>query len=330
MRILITGGSGFIGTHLARDLAGRGHEVCVLDLTAPRIAVDDVDYVLGDVRNKKDLLHRLKGVDAVYHLAAIVSVPLCQADPIESYRTNTLATAMLLDCVCEEMERTHRPIRVFFSSTSAVYGNLSQRVPIQEDGVSCLPISFYGAQKLASETAIRMFHCHHGVPAMIFRLFNVYGPGQRSDSSYSGVITLFRDAAEKNGVLELHGDGSQVRDFVAIQDVVRAFSQALVLGIDRFTAEPINIGSGRPISIRELALLVGAFAGRSLDLRQVGKRSGDIDYSCANVALAAKNLGWEVQVGLTEGLKDLFIESESAWVRPRQRAFSVVGDSIRN
>jgi UDP-glucose 4-epimerase len=165
---------------------------------------------------------------------------------------------------------------------------------------------------------------------MIFRLFNVYGSSQASNSSYTGVIAACLNAVNQTGFFNIHGDGTQERDFLSVQDLVRALVLALDLGLEQFTAEPINLGSGRVVTIRELALLIQVLARKSIKLYHTEARQADIKYSCANTQRAREILGWEAKVTLSEGLSELFNKSSSDLIPKRTRAFAVVGDTVRN
>lgn len=306
MRVLVTGGSGFIGTHLCRALRHRGYEVRVLDLAAPVHPVSGVHYAKGDVRNPPDIEAVIGGIDAVFHLAALVSVPLCQELPVLSYQTNVAATAILLDVVRREMQRQRKPIRFIFSSTSAVYGNPNAFTPAREDeSLPLNPLSFYGTQKFSSEQAIRMFHLHYKIPALVYRLFNVYGPGQNPKSPYAGVISIFSDSIASGQDLKLNGGGEQVRDFVSIHDVVRCLCDALPHDLALYNALPINLGSGQGITIRDLALMMIDISRQPVDLQIAPERRGDIRYSSADIQRALDWFGWRPRISLREGLQEM-------------------------
>ena len=163
----------------------------------------------------------MEGSDVVYHLAATVSVPLCQKDPVDSYSNNFQATLGLLELIRERRVRDGKAIRFAFASTAAVYGARGDDGrALREDDIAQEFMSFYAAQKHASEQAIRLYRTAHGIPAWIFRFFNVFGPGEDPKSPYSGVITVFARLAREGQPLPLHGGGAQTRDFISVHDVV--------------------------------------------------------------------------------------------------------------
>jgi UDP-glucose 4-epimerase len=300
--ILVTGGSGFIGTHLVRALAQAGHEVTVLDLKAPALSVRGVKYLVGDVREDRDLARLVPSVDAVYHLAAIVSVPECQADPLGSFETNTRATLKILELI-----RKSKRARFIFASSSAVYGDLGHQNPIAETTPLTEPASFYGAQKLTSEQWVRLYAKTHGIRGTVFRFFNVYGSGQKADSPYSGVISLFVKRLRDGQPLLLNGGGEQTRDFVAVADVVSALVRALSTeNAEVLAGAPLNLGSGSATRIKELAELLASFSERRPVIESAPARSGDILYSCADIARAERELAWRPQVKLAHGLRELW------------------------
>ena len=306
-KILVTGGSGFIGTHLCRELVDQGYYVRVLDIRPPRFQVPEVHYEFGDVRNPKNIARAVEDIEAVFHLAAMVSVPLCQENPVESYQVNLLSTIAVLEALVNERNRIERPIRFIFSGSSVVYGNLGQESrAISESDPTDKPQSFYGAQKLASEQATQLFQRHFNIPSVIFRFFNVYGPGMDPSSPYSGVISVFAQALSAGAPIRIHGDGSQTRDFVSVHDVVGACLDALSLPSSECDANPINLGSGEKSSILELAQEMILRTNRPAQIQNTSGRAGDVKHSLANVERAKKILKWEPQIKLTQGLAELF------------------------
>ncbi|MEW6055588.1 MAG: NAD-dependent epimerase/dehydratase family protein [Bdellovibrionota bacterium] len=305
-KVLVTGGSGFIGTHLCRQLTQEGHEVRVLDLVSAKTPVKGVQYEKGDVRIPKDLSRLVDGVDAVYHLAAMVSVPLCQEQPIESYETNLLATCRVLEAVKSESQKRGKRVRMVFAGSSVVYGNLTQEGEARsETSQLAWPPSFYGAQKLGSEHTISLYHQNHGIPAVVFRFFNVFGPGQDPKSPYSGVISIFSTAIKERKPMKLNGGGAQTRDFVSVHDVARALRMALTLDESRCDANAINLGTGKSITIRGLAEEMSLAANQELLIENTPPRSGDVVHSRADIGRANEILNWSPQVDLRTGLAEL-------------------------
>lgn len=296
MKILVTGGAGFIGTHLCRALVRAGHSVRVLDIKSPKNRVPKVKYVRGDVRIEKDVKRALLGVGAVYHLAAIASIPLCEQEPLESTQTNLASTALIL-------ENLKPSTRFIFSSTSAVYGNSGKKNKSHKEDARLPKFeSFYAAQKYGSEMLIRRFHESHGIPAVVFRFFNVYGPGQDPKSSYTGVITAFSEAIRRGQPLRLNGGGLQTRDFVSVHDVVRGLVLALRCPEKMCNGDPMNLGTGRAITIRELAETMIRVRGASVAMNKAPWRAGDVMHSCANIGRAGRVLKWKPEVSLAQGL----------------------------
>ena len=252
--ILITGGAGFIGSHLARLLAKEGHSVHVLDLRDPEKPITGVQYTKGDVRNAPLLHSLMKECHAVYHFAATVSIPLCQKDPLESTSNNFTATLIVLEEARKILEATKKKIRVIFASTAALYGDKGNdgRALKEEDAATHF-LSYYAAQKMASEQMIYLYNRTHSIPCVIFRFFNVFGPGQDPTSPYSGVITVFNRFIQERKPLPLNGGGTQTRDFISVHDLVRGCADALDLSDDACDAMAMNLGTGHSITIELLA-----------------------------------------------------------------------------
>lgn len=303
LKILVTGGAGFIGTHLCRALVHEGHAVTVLDIVSTREIVPSVKYLQGDVRDLVSVENALADSDAVFHLAAMVSVPLCQDQPAQSYQTNLIGTANVLEAVRKQGKKT----RVVFASSAAVYGHSGDRPePVSESRPLAAPLSFYAAQKLASEQMLALYHKTHQIPAVVFRFFNVFGPGQDPSSPYSGVISIFASQILGDAPIQLNGGGAMTRDFVSVHDIVRALLKALDLSEPKCDGCPINLGSGLSTSIRELAKIMMRAAGRKVELVEAPARFGDIQHSLADISRARDVLGWTPQTTLESGLNELF------------------------
>lgn len=298
--ILITGGSGFIGTHLCRRLVGQGCRVRVLDLKGPDSAVQGVEYRQGDVRSDDQVSEAMRGVEAVYHLAARVSVPLCQSDPIGSYETNHAGTLKVL----EAARRSGRP-RVIFASSAAVYGDQGREGRGLGEELPTLPLSFYGAQKASAEQALRQYALHAGVPSISFRFFNVFGEGQDPASPYSGVVSVFARRALLGEPLSVYGSGNQTRDFVAVEDVAEACFRVLGLPAEKLVGQAVNLGTGGVLTVKEIAQAIRGAARSSSEIRSEPARAGDIAHSCADIRRARELLGWSPQRGLLEELAGL-------------------------
>lgn len=301
---LVTGGAGFIGTHLCRALISAGKSVRSLDIADPSAPVAGVEYRRGDVRDKDTVIQAVRDCESVFHLAAMVSVPECQDQPIESTRTNLLGTVNVLSAIQAEKGRTGRAVRIVFASSSAVYGDEGNSgLPLEESLKLPAARSYYGSQKRASEEAIAIHRSIHRTPGVVFRFFNVYGPGQKDDSPYSGVISLFAKQLRGGLPLKLNGGGSQTRDFVFVADLVAACLRGLEIPEYACDASPINLGSGRAISISQLARTMIQISGRRVPTEIAPSRSGDILHSCASIARAKQCLSWEPAASLEQGLE---------------------------
>jgi UDP-glucose 4-epimerase len=297
MRVLITGGAGFLGSALANRLAGQGHTVLVLDdLTAgdPRRLAPDVLLTRGDVRDVPKLWTLLQGVDCVYHLAARVRVPESIHYPSDYNAVNVGGTVAVMEAVRDTGVR-----RVVFASSGALYGEQQQQ-PISETQAA-KPNSPYGVSKIAAEYYVSTLGRLYDIETVALRIFNAYGPGQELPPSYPPVIPQLLRQAESGGSIVIFGDGSQTRDFVFLDDVL----DALVLAATKDDAnrQTINIGSGREISINELAQCVAKVTGKRVNVLHNQSQSGGVSRLVADVTLARALLGWAPRTELGEGLR---------------------------
>jgi UDP-glucose 4-epimerase len=306
--ILVTGGAGFVGTHLSRKLIEQGYSVRVLDLRNPTTVVPGVEYVQGDVRDAALLDKLVSGVSTVYHLAATVSVPLCQKDPIDSYSNNFTATLMVLEAIRKHSAGKAAPIRLVFASTAALYGSMGDDGrALREADVASEFFSFYAAQKHASEKAIELYRSCFGIPAVVYRFFNIFGPGQDPSSPYSGVITIFAKFAREGKAMPLNAGGIQTRDFISVYDIANACAKALELPESKWDAKPMNLGTGSKITVRKLAEMIREISGTASEIVNAPPRDGDVIHSCANIDRAREVIGFkpahDLKTGLTELLK---------------------------
>lgn len=303
-RILVTGGAGFIGSHVVDRFVDRGCSVIVIDnLSTGKLSnieehVNDglVDFVEADIRNQDAIRKYLGDVNTVVHSAAIVSVQLSMENPRLTYEINVEGTLGLLElCVSSGVNR------IVFISSSSVYGS-PRYLPIDENHPTC-PISPYASSKLEGERCCQKFSDQSGLETVILRLFNVYGPRQ-IPNEYSGVITKFMEFAEKGEPLTIYGDGSQTRDFVHVTDVAGAI---LKLIKDDCDGEIFNIGCGKAVSINDLANTIMRVSRRKCELRYEPAKKGDIMHSVADLSKAKKTFGYAAKIGLEEGLQDLLL-----------------------
>lgn len=296
---LVTGGCGFIGSHLTDALLEDGHAVTILDdLSTGRLEnkPERARLVIGDVADADAVRHAMDGVDGVFHLAAVASVQRSKERWADTHRTNVGGAVTVF-----EVARTIRdgaPVPVVYASSAAVYGD-SPDTPLGEDCVP-QPRSAYGVDKLGCELHARVAWEIHNVPTVGFRFFNVYGPRQNPLSPYSGVISIFARRVARGEEVEIHGNGEQVRDFVYVADVVR-FLMASMAGRPQ-GAVVYNLCTGRPTSILVLLDVLQELCGkRARRLHRPG-RAGDIRISIGDPARARAAFGMTCRTGLLEGL----------------------------
>jgi UDP-glucose 4-epimerase len=294
-RVLVTGGAGFVGGHLVDALVEDAEVVVLDDLSAgSRDRVHSAATLIeGDIRDRETVESAMAGADVVFHLAGMVSVSASTADPVASQSANVDGTVTVLD-VARQTDT-----RVVAASSAAVYGH-PETVPISEDA-DLSPTSPYGVDKLALDHYTRLFADLYDLPTVALRYFNIYGPGQPEDG-YSGVVNTFLEQAESGAPLTVHGDGSQVRDFVHVSDVVRA--NLLAANTDH-TGRAFNVGTGRRTSVADLAETVKEVVDDDPSVTHVGSRPGDIEESVADLTNVRERLGYEPRVTLADGLSTL-------------------------
>jgi UDP-glucose 4-epimerase len=305
--VLVTGGAGFIGSHLVRHLLAEGYKVRVLDTLDAGLAnlegLDLVDVVHGDVCSQGDVSDAMREIHAVFHLAAIASVERSRSDPIATLAVNAHGTANVMQAAVK-----NRVFAVVYSSSAAVYGD--QQRTSSED-LEPRPISVYGYSKLLSEKiALAYVRPSQGVRVLALRYFNVFGPRQKADTVYSSVIPIFIEHALKGTVATIYGDGLQTRDFLHVDDVAKANLCALKSSASGLA---INIASGRSHTLLQLVEAIAIVTGRPLKTRFEPPREGDIRRSQADIALAATALGFRPTVSFVEGLRKTIEESLSSY-----------------
>jgi len=306
-RALVTGGAGFIGSHLTDALVESGCQVTVLDnlSTGHRSNIehlgDRIDFVHGDIRDAALLDRVVDGCEVAFHQAAVVSVTQSVEDPPHSCEVNDLGTVRVLDACRRAGVR-----RVVMASSSAVYGD-DPCLPKTEDMAS-MPLSPYAVQKLTGEFYASVFGQLYGLETVCLRYFNVFGPRQDPSSPYSGVISIFMTKAAAGQAPTIYGDGGQTRDFVYVKDVVRANLAAA--GKAEAAGKVFNVGRGESIRIRELWDLIGEIAGNDLQPAFAPPRPGDIRDSVSDIEAIRRELAFAPKVDLRRGL-----EKTLAWVR---------------
>ncbi len=303
-RYLVTGGAGFIGSHLCDALLAAGHEVRVLDdLSTGRRGnlAPGIELVVGDVGDTDAIVASLDGVAGCFHLAAVASVERCLRDWPGTHRVNLSATVGVLDAI----RRLPAPVPFVYASSAAVYGHCD-RLPITEDAAT-RPLSAYGADKLGCEHHARVAGHVFGIPTVGLRFFNVYGPRQDPRSPYSGVISIFCDRLRRGDPVELFGDGGQTRDFVFVADVVAALLAAMARPSEAAAlahGAVFNVCTGRPTSVRGLAETIAGLLGRRAILQDRPPRAGEIRDSVGSPARARAALGLHDPRPLTDGLAE--------------------------
>lgn len=296
---LVTGGSGFIGSHVVDELLARGHGVKVLDnfSTGRRQnmehVAEHVELVEGDVRSYERANTAVKGVDVVIHLAALPSVPRSVQDPLTTTEVNVTGT---LNVLLAARDRDVR--RVVLASSSSVYG-ANDFLPKHEELIPH-PISPYGVSKLAAEQYAMAFHAVYGLETAALRYFNVFGPRQDPNSQYSGVVALFLRLAVEGGRPTVCGDGTQTRDFTYVANVVAA--TLLAASAPAASGSVLNIGCGASYSVLDLLAAVERASGRSLEPVFGPVRPGDVRHSFANIDRARARLGYEPHVPFESGI----------------------------
>ncbi len=301
MKILVTGGAGFIGSHAVQRLVGDGHEVTVFDnlSTGSRENLQpeqgSIRLVCGDVRDRGACMKLLSETrpDAIAHLAALASVPQSINAPELAHEVNVDGTFNVL-----EAARRFGVRRFVFISSAAVYGS-SPRLPSSEND-PIAPASPYAAQKAAGELLAAAFRNTWGLETVSLRLFNVFGERQRGDSSYSGVISIFIDKLRRSESVAITGDGQQSRDFIYVPDVVSVIARCL--SGDDPGPGPFNIGRGESITIRQLFSIIARHLGRDDDPFFTSDRPGDVKHSRACIRRAAGILKFVPQFSVEEGL----------------------------
>jgi UDP-glucose 4-epimerase len=298
-RFLVTGGAGFVGSHLVDALLEQGHAVRVLDdlSTGNHEKVSRrVELVHGDVTNPRAVEQAFEGIDACFHLAAIASVVRSNREWLRTHQVNLTGTINVFDQA--RRLRHRRELPVVYASTAAVYGDCAV-VPIDEHK-PVAPLSAYAADKGACELHARVAGAVHRVPTLGLRFFNLYGPRQDPRSSYSGVITLFADRFTRGEPVEIFGDGEQVRDFVYIGDAVSAFGRAISAAS---TSAPVfNVCTGKGTTVRTLAEIMAGLYHTELVADYRVARSGEVRRSIGDPQLAAEQLGFRAETTLAEGL----------------------------
>ncbi len=305
MHVLVTGGAGFIGSHLAERLLTGGDQVRILDDLStgkrenlPRHAA--LEFVEGDIRDAGLVAHCMEGIDAVVHLAAVASVQASIDDPIRTHQVNFDGTLNLL-----EASRRVGIRRFVYACSAAVYGDTAS-IPVSEEAIP-RPLSPYAVDKLAGEYYLLHYHRKYNLAATSFRFFNIYGPRQDPSSPYSGVISIFMDRLMRNQPVTVFGDGTQTRDFVYVADLAELLARA-VSGTEGI-GEVFNVGTGTRKSLSQLLEHLEKLSGKKIERRHEPPRLGDIQHSCADISRLRRVFGSPPATPFDQGLKKL-LESQ--------------------
>jgi UDP-glucose 4-epimerase len=297
-KVLVTGGAGFIGSNLVRELLDRGDDVRVLDnfSTGNRRNIEglDVEVVEGELRSYERVHNAVRGVETVFHLGALGSVPRSVQDPLTSSAVNIEGTLNVLLAARDEGIR-----RVVFTSSSSIYG-ISNPLPLTE-AMPPDPISPYGVAKLAAERYCVSFSRVYDIETVVLRYFNVFGPRQDPASQYAAVVPLFVTTIAAGDPVTIFGDGEQSRDFTFVTNIVRATADAGPA--PEANGQIMNVAAASPASVNALADAIGSILGKDVEKRYAPERPGDIRDSFADISEARRLIGFEPTVALEEGLR---------------------------
>lgn len=311
MNFLITGAAGFLGSNLANYLVRENHQVRGLDdlsTGVPENLSSDVLFTRGDVNDRPKLWTLLQEIDCVFHLAARVSVPESILYPREYNAVNVGGTVSLMEAMRDVGVR-----RVVFISSGAIYGDQGAQ-PLNESAQP-RPRSPYAVSKLAAEYYVRTIGDLWGIETVILRVFNAYGPGQHLPPAHAPVIPHYLNQALRGGTLVMHGDGSQTRDYVYVDDVVSAMIAAATA--PNINHQIINVGSGRQTSIRELIRLIMEVTGINMEAISNPKNDPGVSQMQADIQLAREKLGYQPRFSLEEGLR-LTVKRDARFNKGRQ------------
>jgi nucleoside-diphosphate-sugar epimerase len=308
-RYLLTGGAGFIGSHIARRLIAKGANVRIVDdlSTGLRSRIDDIEniaeFIKGDISDPTVTDDVIKGVDFVLHQAAIPSVQRSISDPISTNRANVTGTLNLLESCRKAAVR-----RFVFAASSSAYGDTIV-LPKRED-MPADPLSPYALQKFVGERYCKLYYTLYGIETVSLRYFNVFGPTQDPDSEYSAVIPKFITAILNNEPLAVYGNGEQSRDFTYVDNIVDA--NLLALKSDKAPGQVCNVGCGERVTLNQLIRLLEEIIGHRADVTYVASRPGDVRDSLADIGLAQRLLSYKPSVLLKDGLQrtvESFVEA---------------------
>lgn len=309
--ILVTGGAGFIGSHLASRFTELGHAVRVFDnfLTGKRDNIahlsTKIDLVEGDLRHAEECQRACHGMDVVFHIAALPSVPVSLERPVESHECTATGTLNLLLAA-----RANKCKRVIYAGSSSCYGNTE--VSPKHEALTPAPLSPYAAQKLLGEHYMRVFHECWQMETLTTRYFNVFGPRQDPKSQYAAVIPAFITAMLSGQRPTIYGDGRQTRDFTYVENIVHAYM--LALDAPKLAGQVINVACGNQISLLDVVERINAVLGKDIRPTFAAPRPGDVRHSSADIRAARSLIGFQPIVSFEQGL-ERSIEHYAAQIR---------------
>jgi UDP-glucose 4-epimerase len=304
-RSLVTGGAGFIGSHIVRRLLELGHDVRVIDnlITGFRHNLDEVadriDFRIADIRDPRSCAEAVEGVDVIFHVAALPSVPRSMADPVGTHETNVNGTLNLL-----EAGRHAGVKRLVYSSSSSAYGDTPALPKVES--MEPLPRSPYAAAKLSGEMYTLAYARAGLIEGVALRYFNVFGPRQDPNGPYAAIIPLLFRSAITGSPITIFGDGRQTRDFTFVDNAVDANLLSAQRDSARVSGQVVNVGAGSRTSLLELVELVEEISGTAIKVRHAPDRPGDVRDSQAGLARAESVLGYTPAVNVREGIKRLW------------------------
>jgi nucleoside-diphosphate-sugar epimerase len=300
-RYLVTGGAGFIGCNLVRYVLRKGHQVVVLDnfATGKRQNLADlagkIDLIEGDIRDRAAVDGAMRGCAAVFHQAALGSVPRSVADPVTTHDANVNGTVTVL-----ESARAAGVMRVVFAASSSAYGE--QPASPKHEGMAATPISPYAASKLACEAYMQAYASAYGMQTLSLRYFNVFGPHQDPQGAYAAVIPAFVAAILQGRRPVVYGDGEQSRDFCYIDNVCEANWLAAHAAPEACKGQPLNIACNHATSLNQMLAQLGELLGAKVQASYELARTGDVKHSLADISLARRTIGYEPKVFFEQGL----------------------------
>jgi len=319
---LVTGAAGFIGRSIAAELLARGKNVRGIDnfMTGKRenlLGLEAMDFIEADINDAAAVAEACRGVECIFHEAAIPSVPRSIEDPVTSNHAGVSGTVQLLVAAKNAKVR-----RVVYAGSSSVYGN-TPTLPKQEQ-MQPSPISPYAVSKLAGELYMQSFARVYGLETVVIRYFNVFGPYQDPTSHYSGILAIFTMKMLAGDIPTIYGDGEQSRDFTFIQNVVHGNLLASEAPAERVSGKVFNIATGNRVTLNQTVEILRRATGYSGEVRYAAERSGDVKHSLADISRAKESFGYEPLVDFREG-----IERTVAWYKAAAETVNTHAGSLR-